>query len=710
MTFCQMTPTHFIDSTEFYFGVDTGDEIVALRSTNNVPNTLNIYTTEFLAIETYPDGICGISTLTSQTPPGVVMWNGCFGLPGNPRLGHEVGHFFNLLHTHSSLFGVECTIGFNCGFAGDRICDTPADPGLYIGKNDFWVDGNCEYTGQFAPPCRDDPPYDPDVTNIMAYTPSHCVIGFTTNQRVRMVATLIHKRYGLVQADCGYFGICGAINAGSCPEAHGGLGCFDAGCCSIVCDLDPSCCDTAWDLECALSAQEICDVGPTNNECHNAKMAYNKLFIQFDNFYANADGDPHPECNGQIESDVWFNTQANCTGDLTISTCDSADFDTKIAVYDELGCPLTFFELEGCNDDGAGCAGGTSSITIPVVIDDLLKIRVGGAGLLDEGSGTLHFDCKTQFDDCDTPLVLFHYEGSVNVNTIGASTDGPILCAGERDVWMEYYPAADGILQIDRVADFDIRVALYDNCDCPADNADAIFCDGFSVPVLQDQCYKVQVGGLNGDFGTGQLTFALTPSPSNDLCENAIEVGVGVTEFTNNAALTDGPLHPDLRNCAGDPGDGSIARDIWYRFEALCDATMTVSACNTADFDMRMAVYDGCVCPVTEAELLACNDDARGCGLTSSTSVDVTGGQCYLIRIGGAFGAVGTGEFEISLDPDCQGDANGDGIINILDFLIVLGAWGPCPPPCPPSCPADFDGDCDVGITDFLIVLGNWTL
>ncbi len=60
MTFCQMTPTHFIDSCQFYFGIDTGDEIVELRSTNNVPNTLNIYTTEFLAIEGYPDGICGI--------------------------------------------------------------------------------------------------------------------------------------------------------------------------------------------------------------------------------------------------------------------------------------------------------------------------------------------------------------------------------------------------------------------------------------------------------------------------------------------------------------------------------------------------------------------------------------------------------------------------------------------------------------------------
>ena len=53
------------------------------------------------------------------------------------------------------------------------------------------------------------------------------------------------------------------------------------------------------------------------------------------------------------------------------------------------------------------------------------------------------------------------------------------------------------------------------------------------------------------------------------------------------------------------------------------------------------------------------------------------------------------------------GDLDGDGVVGILDFLIVLGNWGPCPDPCPP-CLGDADGDCQVGITDFLIVLGNW--
>lgn len=59
---------------------------------------------------------------------------------------------------------------------------------------------------------------------------------------------------------------------------------------------------------------------------------------------------------------------------------------------------------------------------------------------------------------------------------------------------------------------------------------------------------------------------------------------------------------------------------------------------------------------------------------------------------------------------ECEalGDLNGDGVVGIVDFLMLLAAWGPCPDPCPPSCSADLDGDCGVGITDFLILLGNW--
>ncbi len=55
------------------------------------------------------------------------------------------------------------------------------------------------------------------------------------------------------------------------------------------------------------------------------------------------------------------------------------------------------------------------------------------------------------------------------------------------------------------------------------------------------------------------------------------------------------------------------------------------------------------------------------------------------------------------------GDIDGDGAVGITDLLLLLAAWGPCPPQCPPSCAADLDGDCVVGIVDLLTLLANWT-
>ena len=61
-----------------------------------------------------------------------------------------------------------------------------------------------------------------------------------------------------------------------------------------------------------------------------------------------------------------------------------------------------------------------------------------------------------------------------------------------------------------------------------------------------------------------------------------------------------------------------------------------------------------------------------------------------------------------ALTTDAAADLDGDGVVGIQDFLLLLGAWGPCPAPCPPSCADDLDNDCQVGVTNFLILLASW--
>jgi hypothetical protein len=56
----------------------------------------------------------------------------------------------------------------------------------------------------------------------------------------------------------------------------------------------------------------------------------------------------------------------------------------------------------------------------------------------------------------------------------------------------------------------------------------------------------------------------------------------------------------------------------------------------------------------------------------------------------------------------CAGaDITGDGMVDINDLLLVIGAWGPCPTP-PLVCVADIDRTGVVDIDDLLAILRGW--
>lgn len=54
-------------------------------------------------------------------------------------------------------------------------------------------------------------------------------------------------------------------------------------------------------------------------------------------------------------------------------------------------------------------------------------------------------------------------------------------------------------------------------------------------------------------------------------------------------------------------------------------------------------------------------------------------------------------------DTGTPGDLDGNGTVDVLDMLALLGAWGACD-----GCPADLNDDGLVNVADLLILLGNW--
>ncbi|MVM38172.1 hypothetical protein GO730_12240 [Spirosoma sp. HMF3257] len=111
---------------------------------------------------------------------------------GNRLVPHELGHTFNLLHTHEPAYGYERVTrgtGANCTTAGDLVCDTPADPYGHFTGADYSCIAGCppSYTCSFV----DDQgnAYKPSPTNIMSYY-FPCTHDFTPGQYDRIMAGL----------------------------------------------------------------------------------------------------------------------------------------------------------------------------------------------------------------------------------------------------------------------------------------------------------------------------------------------------------------------------------------------------------------------------------------------------------------------------------------------------------------------------------------
>lgn len=137
--------------------------------------------------------------------------------------------------------------------------------------------------------------------------------------------------------------------------------------------------------------------------------------------------------------------------------------------------------------------------------------------------------------------------------------------------------------------------------------------------------------------------------PDNDNCEDAIEIFAGTNQsFDSTNGTLDGPEHPTAPCFSF--GDDYVHNDIWFTYTSTLTGNMAFSTCNLAEFDTRVAIYnDGATCPLTDDDLLACNDDGSGCAdFTSYVIFPVVEGGTYIIRLGGyADGDFGTGEFDL---------------------------------------------------------------
>ena len=235
-----------------------------------------------------------------------------------------------------------------------------------------------------------------------------------------------------------------------------------------------------------------------------------------------------------------------------------------------------------------------------------------------------------------------------------------------------------------------------------------------------------------------------------DTCADAVVAQVGGNAFSTSGNSDSGYGAPDDSQCADTFLDWEGSPDAWFVWTAPGDGSASFNTCDASSYDTSMVLYAGDDC--SSLLQIACNGDAAddtGCqGYHSRIEgISVLEGEVYFIRLGGWLAETGSGTLNIEGDfsepqtgaccvesnclsgytedacdnlkgdfqgvgsacsdetcaQPCDGDANGDGLVNVTDLLGVIGEWQ-----CNSGCSFDVNGDGTVNVSDLLDVIGNW--
>jgi len=226
-----------------------------------------------------------------------------------------------------------------------------------------------------------------------------------------------------------------------------------------------------------------------------------------------------PHCgSGYVTAPGLWYTFTGDGNDVTLSTCNDAEYDTRISVFSgTCAAPVC---VAG-NDDAAGCGGNTSAVTIPTVAGTVYLAYVHG---YDGATGgfTITMTCSAPCvpavanDDCGTAAALVPQivSGCVPLNgTIVCAYEGALPNPGcdpysaAHDVWyvLNTGPSADHTVTIATVTAAPVQMALYTACseagfiDCYDPGAGPVQLTGLD----QDTPYFLRVWNEGGaDAGT----------------------------------------------------------------------------------------------------------------------------------------------------------------------------------------------------------------
>ncbi|MEZ4874702.1 MAG: HYR domain-containing protein [Flavobacteriaceae bacterium] len=341
-----------------------------------------------------------------------------------------------------------------------------------------------------------------------------------------------------------------------------------------------------------------CSAAPANDLCANAQPMNCGDTVAGDTTMATFDGVGTCTTSNTAPG-VWYSFTA-IGPSATLSTCNQAAYDTKISVFSGSCGTLV---CVGGNDDGPGCSGFTSQVTVPTTPGTTYLVLVHGFASA-VGTFNLTLTCAPPAvpNDFCTGAISMNCGDTVTGDTTSSTIDNVGFCGTSNTAPGVWYSFAgfDGqaTLSTCNQAGYDTKISVFSgSCGslvCEGGNDDGPGCSGFTslldVCVSAGETYYVLVHGFGSATGTFDLTLTCSPSTVAVTCPPTMNI--------EGCGIGDAPLYT------------SIAA-----FQAA-GGTVT----GATSISMINEVTSG-TCPVTVTRTYEVSDD---CGFTATCDHTVT--------------------------------------------------------------------------------------
>ncbi|MDB4655476.1 PKD domain-containing protein [Flavobacteriales bacterium] len=349
-----------------------------------------------------------------------------------------------------------------------------------------------------------------------------------------------------------------------------------------------------------------------------------------------------PTTVGTVGPGVWY-VLTGTGGNITLSTCGSATWDSEINVVTSPDC-ISFTNVAG-NDDACGAQSevtftSVSGTTYYVYVSDYIS---GGSNA---GAFTLSMSCPPPANNLCADATALDCGDAVSGTTVNADGTGEPTCLGGASPGVWYSFVGDGTdYTIDVTAPgLDPVIVVTSTCggSCDVLQSGSGSVSATVTATTIGATYYVYV--LDNTFNEMPFDLALSSSacetPANDDACDALPIACGdaLDGSTNFATV--------------DPSVTTAGRGVWYVFEGN-GQDVTLSTCGTATFDTEITVQTGADC--NSLSTLTFNDDFTGCsGATSQVTFYAEYGTSYYVHVAHYSATTGTtGDFTLSATCAC---------------------------------------------------------